>query len=488
MNNGVKTGSYDLQAVVVLSTVFFLVILFLPNLILLRIIFGLPFLLFYPGYAFVSLLYPTSPQKPDETEQKDEKKEDIPKKGPDAGKSRRMDFSPRKRTVGKREEKEKTRDRAEEKRKPTTITLPKRIALAFALSLAISPLLGVILNDLYKYNDTIFRLDTIQETVILYIFIVGISILAVIRRERFPKAERFQVDIKMKNPLGDTRQDQVITLVLVLLIAASSVTGLYLYSNYHENDRFTEFYIFDRNNEIGVYPRIFYIDTQQTIFVGIRNNEFRTMNYSLQVGLLGSIPLSLNNITSNINLTEDTQYIKELRLGHDDEFTSILNFTIPIPGSHEVLMFLVVDGMIYRSLNLHVQVFDRRDLKYARNGTVMAYLTGPDGLVSTIEDLVSSQENYSFMMNIRNFRDHSIATNTTVRITDYPPFWTDHYRNGNTSYVNYNNGIYIQRRIDTDSRIQNSFNFRLPRGVWKLIINVQGSGWMVYFNRTVEIY
>jgi hypothetical protein len=175
-------------------------------------------------------------------------------------------------------------------------------------------------------------------------------------------------------------------------------------------------------------------------------------------------------------------------MGHSEEYRSMLNFTIPEEGSHNIIFHLAVDGKIYRTNNLLVKVFSRGDMKFALNGSITAFITDPDGIVSKAEDLVGVNENYSFMMNIRNDRDHSVGTNTTVRITDYPQLWTDHYLNRNISYVNANNGIYIQRRIDEESQISNLFRFRLPRGAWRIIILIENPVWTIYFNRTVEVY
>jgi len=476
MSDKVKTGSYDIQAVVILSTIFFLLIIFLPQLTVPRILLGLPFLLFFPGYALVSLMYPRIDVKEEPNEEKEKSR-----------KTKKMDF----RSKSKETEKETKENKGEEqtpKRKASTITLPKRISLAFALSLGISPVLGYLLNELYLVNDSIFRLDTLQEVVILYIFIIVICILAVVRRERYPKNERFQMTIKYRNPLGDTQEDQAITLILVLLILASSITGLYLYSNYHSKDRFTEFYIFGENREIGDYPRLFHVDTPQMIYLGVKNTEFKKMNYSIEIGLLGGIPRVFENISSNLTLTEGIQYSQNITLDHNEELLSTLNLTLPESGTYDIIFQLVAKRKIYRTLNLKVSAFERNDLKYARDGSITAFFTGTDGAVSSVENLVSSNENYSFALTIINELEHSVGTNTTIGISSYPGVWTDHLNNENVSYVNLNNGIFIHRRIDEDHHITNIFNFRLPRGRWDLIILVEFSSWTVNFNRTVEVY
>ena len=64
----------------------------------------------------------------------------------------------------------------------------ERIALSFAMSIAVVPLLGLILN----YTPWGIRLEPILYSVASFILIT--SIIAWLRQKRLPQAERFGIE------------------------------------------------------------------------------------------------------------------------------------------------------------------------------------------------------------------------------------------------------------------------------------------------------
>ena len=100
-----------------------------------RIILGLPLVLFLPGYALIAALFP--------------RKDDL--------------------------------DGIE------------RIALSFGLSIAITPLLGLALN----YTPFGIRLTPIL--IVLSVFTIALAIGAYVRRSRIPEEDRFVVDFGFAN-------------------------------------------------------------------------------------------------------------------------------------------------------------------------------------------------------------------------------------------------------------------------------------------------
>ena len=95
-----------------------------------RIALGLPFLVFFPGYTFMAALFP--------------------QRG--------------------------------------GVGVLERIALSFAMSIAVVPLLGLILN----YTPWGIRLEPILYSVASFILIT--SIIAWLRQKRLPQAERFGIE------------------------------------------------------------------------------------------------------------------------------------------------------------------------------------------------------------------------------------------------------------------------------------------------------
>ncbi len=153
----------------------------------LRVIFALPMILFIPGYVLIATLFPS--------------KEDL--------------------------------DDIE------------RLALSFGLSIAIVPLIGLILN----YTPWGVRLDPI--VISLVAFTTVMILLAQYRRSLLPQEQRFEVPLKeMFNTIradlyrsGQSRNDKIFSTILILAIIAAVGTTIYVIVVPKEGEKFTEFYI-----------------------------------------------------------------------------------------------------------------------------------------------------------------------------------------------------------------------------------------------------
>jgi hypothetical protein len=118
----------------------------------LRVLFGLPFVLFVPGYAFIAALFPESGSPPVDTDP-----DDAPTPDTDEG----------------------VTDRG--------IDGIERVALSFGLSIAVVPLIGLILN----FTPWGIRLVPILIRVSGFTLIS--TAVAASRRWAIPEAERFEV-------------------------------------------------------------------------------------------------------------------------------------------------------------------------------------------------------------------------------------------------------------------------------------------------------
>ena len=111
----IRDRPYDIYLIIFLSTLLFLIIWLLPGTKSLRVVLGLPFILFFPGWVTVSALFPEK---------------------------RGLDFL-------------------------------ERVAISFGLSIAIVPLLGLALNYTWYANPKLgIRLWTVLPS--LYIYIITI--------------------------------------------------------------------------------------------------------------------------------------------------------------------------------------------------------------------------------------------------------------------------------------------------------------------------
>jgi uncharacterized membrane protein len=196
----------------------------------LRVIFGVPVVLFIPGYALIAALFPAA--------------KDI--------------------------------DGIE------------RIALSFGLSIAIVPLIGLALN----YTPWGIRLDPI--VVSLSLFTLCACVAAQYRRAQVPPADRFTVPFGALRPAvaaeffpkGGTRLDRVLSIILLAAIIAAVATTIYVIVVPKEGEKFTEFFILGNNRKAADYPTRLVAGENSSLFIGIGNHEYRNITYTVETYLV----------------------------------------------------------------------------------------------------------------------------------------------------------------------------------------------------------
>lgn len=209
----------DLIAILAASAVLLVVIVAFPASPL-RVVLGLPFVLFFPGYALVAALYP-----------------------------RRDDL-----------------DGIE------------RLALSLGLSLAVVPLVGLALN----YTPWGIRLTPIL--VGLTLFIVGCSLAAIRARTRLSAAERFPADVRpVLGALRGWPWPAIglSAVVITMLLVVGFRTGLLGKSRVGE--AFTEFYVLGPSGKAQGYPRRVFVGEKGTVILGVINQEGRAATYTVRI-------------------------------------------------------------------------------------------------------------------------------------------------------------------------------------------------------------
>lgn len=223
----------DLIAIWIASATLLLTILLLPDSPV-RVVLGLPFVLFFPGYGLIAALYP-----------------------------RRDDL-----------------DGIE------------RLALSLGLSLAVVPLIGLILN----YTPSGIRLTPIL--VGLSAFTGGCSLAAVSRRRRLSPTERFPADVRpillaVRSLPWPAIGLSAATIALVLFIGSRfGVLG-----GSRVGEPFTEFYVLGPSGKAEGYPKNLFVGQAGQVILGIVNHEGRTAQYSVSVRADGAVLQALGPIT-----------------------------------------------------------------------------------------------------------------------------------------------------------------------------------------------
>ncbi|GAH60338.1 unnamed protein product, partial [marine sediment metagenome] len=186
----------------------------------LRIVLGLPFVLFFPGYVLMAVLFP--------------KREGL------GG--------------------------------------IERVALSFGMSIAVVPLIGLILN----YTWWGITLEPTLYSIASFIFVV--SIIAWVRRRRLPEEERFNIEFQLRLPgWGGGAWDKVLSVVLVVAILGALGTLGYVIAKPKVGERFTEFYILGVGGKAEDYPQELTIGEEGKVIVGIINREHERVSYHVEV-------------------------------------------------------------------------------------------------------------------------------------------------------------------------------------------------------------
>lgn len=157
----------------------------------------------------------------------------------------------------------------------------ERVALSVGLSIAVVPLLGLLLN----FTPWGIRLDPIMAA--LAIFIAGVGLLAYWRRMRLPTEDRLELTLEVGRPAwGEySALDKTLTVSLVLSLITAGGVLAYVVAVPRPGERFTEFYILGPGGKAEKYPTNLTPGAIGTVIVGVVNHEGRLVNYTVAVSL-----------------------------------------------------------------------------------------------------------------------------------------------------------------------------------------------------------
>lgn len=263
---------FDLFIVLVLATLLMVFALTLPDGNILRIIFGLPFLLFLPGYSLVSALWA----------------------------------------------------------KKSVLDSLERVALSLGLSIAIVPLAGLGLN----YTPWGITLTSIL--VCIYCLILILLIVTWLRRAKLNPNERYtlRLDFVPNNLNAMSSTDKLVVLIIAIAIVIGGAMLVYIAMNPPE-ERFTELFLLDENGSTMNYPSNLTVNESASLIIGVVCHEQQTIDYIVLVKLVPEIDanrtleqysFSLADEEEwrqdfNFSVNESGRFKLEFRLFKDDETT-----------------------------------------------------------------------------------------------------------------------------------------------------------------------
>jgi uncharacterized membrane protein len=192
----------------------------------LRIVLGIPFVLFFPGYVLINALVPAK----------------------------------------------------------ESMSGIERLALSFGLSIAMVILVGLGLN----YTPFGIKLTPIMFSIAGVMLIL--SVIAWIREKRLPVENRFSLSINWSTSSfwSGSPIDKTLSIILVLVIIGSIGAVAYTIAKPKPGEEFAEFYILGANGKAADYPSTITVNEKTTVTGGIVNNFRNPASFHIEVTIDGA--------------------------------------------------------------------------------------------------------------------------------------------------------------------------------------------------------
>ena len=166
----------------------------------------------------------------------------------------------------------------------------ERFALSVGLSIAVVPLIGLVLN----YTPFGIRLNPIVISLVLFTLIM--MIITLYRRARLSDEEKFAVPFEKVKPAlkeelfpkNQGKFDKALSIILIIAILVAAVTTVFVIAFPKDGEKFTEFYILGADKMADDYPEKFPVNSQQFVWIGIGNHEYRDVTYTVETLLLNA--------------------------------------------------------------------------------------------------------------------------------------------------------------------------------------------------------
>ena len=217
----------ELAVINILSVLLIIVIVFVPSNVL-RIILGLPFILFITGYTLTAAAFPQR----------------------------------------------------------TGLNDIERVALSFGLSIAVAVLMGLMLNY------TPWGLGLYPIVISLAAFILITSAIAWYRRRRLPTEEGFSIRLNtdFQRWRATSRLNRVLAIVLSAFILGIIGTLAYVIVTPKAGEKYTEFYVLGLDGKAENYPQELIVGEEGKVILGIVNHEHEgNLVYRVEITVDGEV-------------------------------------------------------------------------------------------------------------------------------------------------------------------------------------------------------
>ncbi len=200
----------------------------------------------------------------------------------------------------------------------------ERIALSFGLSIAIIPILGLLLNF-----SVGIRLLTILITLCIYTAVL--LLIAAFIREKLPVYDQFSVPfykifeiVNKEFVNSQSNMDRILIAILIFSIVIEIGMIISVIITPKTGERFTEFYILGSGGKTENYSTNLKYNSPARILVGVVNHEYVPVNYTIEVTLNGNLLANTNfNLDNNRTWEKNETFVPDM-IGRDMKLEFLL--------------------------------------------------------------------------------------------------------------------------------------------------------------------
>lgn len=215
----------------------------------------------------------------------------------------------------------------------------ERVVLGFGLSIAVVPLLGLILNN------TPWGISLYPVLIIVLLFTSLMSVISLSRRKKLPAEERYTLAWRFIIPGWPemSRRDRVLLVTLAGAVFIGLGSLCLTTASPRASEMYTEFYVLGATGKAGDYPGELKINENKQVYLGVVNHEQRKVAYNVEVRMDGS----------------KKKDIGPIELEHGQKWESNTGISAREPKNKMLVEFLLTkdgESTPYRSLHLWVDV------------------------------------------------------------------------------------------------------------------------------------
>jgi uncharacterized membrane protein len=163
--------------------------------------------------------------------------------------------------------------------KQGTLSMLERTALSFGLSIAVVPLIGLALS----YTPWGIRLNPILIAVAAFIFAMAIA--GILRQQLLPEDQRFAITLNLNWSAMRDMNRMTRALLVLVVVATLALAGLVAYAAVKPslNPQPSEFYILNSEGKAENYPRQVKTGSPVNIMLTVVNHEMAATSYRIKI-------------------------------------------------------------------------------------------------------------------------------------------------------------------------------------------------------------